>query len=358
MKSLSLKSKPINLAMKVKVLLPGLLAILFLILTDSCKKATEQPEIIKYKVAMLAQGSTFDDMGFLASCKDGLEKAKSDFQLETECNIDTSNQYTQRIKTYCDAGYDLIIAIGYMWNDAILSQADNYPQVRFILVDTELSQARDNAISILFDVDEAAFPLGFLAAWWAHSQDGENPEIASIGAMEVPQVRQFIEPFENGAALFNDLYEKNVESIHAYANSFIDPEQGKQLSSTLIENGADVIFGVGSLTGNGALLQAKEMEVQGIGVDVDQYFSFPEVSDILLSSAVKGLGNAIYEVISLFVSKEFIGQGVYTGNLSNDGVRTAPYHNYESQIPDSVKSQIDVIKTQIINGSISTGWVE
>ncbi|MDZ7740772.1 MAG: BMP family ABC transporter substrate-binding protein [Bacteroidota bacterium] len=315
--------------------------------------------MIKQKVAMLAQGNTYDDKGFLASCKEGLERAKSDFHLEIEYNIDTtSDQYAQRIKNFCDQGFDLIIAIGYMWNDAVLLEAEYYPNVKFILVDTELSQSRENVISILFDVDEAAFPLGFLSAWWADSQNDGNPVTASVGALEIPQVRQFIEPFENGADYYNDTYGRNVNSLHAYAGSFIDPGKGRQLAIDLIEEGADVIFGVGSQTGNGALLGASELDVQGVGVDVDKYYSYPEVADILLSSAVKGLGNAIYEVVSLFADREFIGKGVYRGSLSNDGVRIAPFHDYDYLIPDSVKSRIEVIKTGIIDGSISTGWVE
>ena len=338
----------------ISVLLSSLILVIF-----SCKKSTEQPNLIEQKVAMLAEGTTFDNLAFLASCKDGLEKARIDFALDVEYNIDTiSDQYLQRIDNYCQRDFDLIIAIGYMWNDAVMEAATNNPEIRFILVDSELSQTRDNVISILFDVDEAAFPLGFLSAWWADSQVAGTPVIGSVGALEISQIRQFIEAFENGAEYYNETYNRNVSSLHSYVGSFFDPELGKQHAADLIEEGADVIFGVGSETGNGALLKAKELEVQGIGVDVDQYFSCPEVSAILISSAMKELGNAIYEVTSLFTKQEFYGMGVYTGNLSNQGVGIAPYHDFENLIPDSIKTAVESIKTGIINGNIATGWEE
>ncbi len=132
-------------------------------------------------------------------------------------------------------------------------------------------------------------------------------------------------------------------------------ELGKHIADSLITLGADVIFGVGSETGNGSLLKAKERGKWCIGVDVDQYYSFPEVSDVLLSSAMKGLDNAIYELVKSFVDDTFIG-GIYNGKLANNGVGIAPYHNYESLIPDSIKIEIDSIQAGIINGSISTGW--
>ncbi len=87
---------------------------------------------------------------------------------------------------------------------------------------------------------------------------------------------------------------------------------------------------------------------------MDQYISFPEVSDILLSCAMKGLDNAIYAVVKSYVDNTFPGGGVYTGKLANEGVGLAPYHDFVSQIPDSIKLEIEKIKTGIIDGSIST----
>ena len=242
-----------------------------------------------------------------------------------------------------------------MWNDAVLDAATSYPDVSFILVDAELSVPSNNVISILFDVDEAAFPLGFLSAWWADSQDND-PAVGSVGAMLIPQIRQFIEPFNYGAQYYNTLYGRDVDTLRIYAGEFFNKELGKELADSLIILGADIIFGVGSETGMGALLKAKEKQKQGIGVDVDQYYSFPEVSDILLSSAMKGLDNAIYDVVQLYVTGYFVGGGVYNGKLDNDGVKMAPFHDYDQKIADSIKMEILNIRTGIINGSITTGW--
>jgi hypothetical protein len=35
-----------------------------------------------------------------------------------------------------------------------------------------------------------------------------------------------------------------------------------------------------------------------------------------------------------------------------------PFHDFDSQIPDSVKNELSLIKAGIINGSIKTGWPE
>jgi len=306
---------------------------------------------------MLAQGITFDDLAFLQSCKTGLEKAKTDFSIACEYNIDTTtNHYQERLEYYAEQNFDLIIAVGFMWHDAVVAATNNYPGTRFVLVDAQLAESHANAVSILFDVDEVAYPLGFLSAWWANSRDHLNPAVGYVGALMIPQIRQFILPYLNGVERFNQEYGKSVAFHGVYAGSFIDAGLGGQLADSLITLGADVIFGVGGQTGNGALFKAKERGKQGIGVDVDQFISFPEGSAILISSAMKSLDNAIYAVVKSFVGGSFNGGGIYTGNLENLGVQLAPYHDYDSQIPDSVKRSIEKIKAGIINGTISTGW--
>jgi basic membrane protein A len=322
----------------------------------SCKKEDNLPTQT-VSVAILAQGTTFDDLSFLQSCKTGLERAKKDFSFETAYNIDTTtNRYTERLEYYGSLNFDLIIAVGYMWNEAVVTAAKKHPGSRFILVDAQLSEPQPNAVSILFDVDEVAYPLGFLSAWWASSHDRQNPAVGFVGALEIPAIRQFTEPFLNGVERFNQKYGKSVTHHGAYAGSFIDSGLGRHLADSLITLGSDVMFGVGGQTGNGVLLQAKERGMTGIGVDVDQYYSFPEVKDILVSSAMKSLDNAIYAVIKSFINSTFKGGSIYTGNLENQGVQLAPWHDYNAQIPDSVKLAVDHIKAGIIDGSISTGW--
>lgn len=326
-------------------------------LATACNNKDDDTPQQTNRVAMLADGNTFDDLSFLQSCKEGMEKAKDDFNLYVEYNIDTAtNKYQERIDAYGNQNFDLIIAIGFMWDEAVVNAAKKYPNSKFIIVDTELSESQINAISILFDVDEAAYPLGFLSAWWADANDNFDPKLGYVGALEISQIRQFIEPFSNGAERYNEQYGKTVETAGVYAGDFFNLDLGKHLADSLITTGAEVIFGVGSETGNGALLEAKELGRLCIGVDVDQYYSFPEVSSSLLSCAMKGLDNAIFEVVKSFAEDNFVGARIYNGKLANEGVGTAPYHDFESVIPDSIKTEIESIKEGIIEGSISTGW--
>ncbi|HHS50017.1 MAG TPA: BMP family ABC transporter substrate-binding protein [candidate division Zixibacteria bacterium] len=251
---------------------------------------------------MLAHGITFDDLAFLQSCKAGLERAISHFDIVAEYDLDTlQDNYYERIIGFAEGDFDLIVAIGFMWNDAVLQAAGEYPEISFILVDAELSTPMSNVVSIVFDVDEAAYPLGYLSACWAVAQDTANPAVGYVGAMEIPQIMQFIQPYLNGVARFNSENGASVAHHGGFTGNFVDYEGGGSIADSIIAIGADIIFGVGRQAGNGALHTAKELGKSGIGVDVDQFYSYPEVSDILISSAIKALDNALFAVISSYM---------------------------------------------------------
>src|SRR2546421_446367 len=89
------------------------------------------------------------------------------------------------------------------------------------------------------------------------------------------------------------------------AKDFNDPDWGKQQATTFFGQGADIIFGVGGNTGNGGLLAAKEKGKMCIGVDVDQYVSYPDVDSCLITSAEKHLDKAVKTAITTMVQGSF-----------------------------------------------------
>jgi basic membrane protein A len=118
----------------------------------------------------------------------------------------------------------------------------------------------------------------------------------------------------------------------------------------------DVIFGVGGKTGNGGIAAATEAGKWGVGVDVDQYFTLPNDKQILITSCMKRLDNAVFAVVEQAVNGEFPGGGLYVGTLENGGMGLAPYHDFEGEIPAELDAEVQDIVAGIIAGEISTGW--
>jgi basic membrane protein A len=123
----------------------------------------------------------------------------------------------------------------------------------------------------------------------------------------------------------------------------------------MIGQGCDVIFGVGGNTGNGGLLAAKENNLMAIGVDVDQYNTYPEVQSALLSSAMKNVDVAVYEYLKT-VKGGTVKAGAVTANLTNKGVGLSPFHDWDSKIPQTVKDKINEASAALVAGTVTTGY--
>jgi len=190
----------------------------------------------------------------------------------------------------------------------------------------------------------------------ADQLDPDDPVVAYIGGMQIPPVEEFIVAYEHGVKYYNEKYGKNVKFTGVYVGDFEAPDQGKLQASSLIDEGADIIMGVGGKTGNGGIAAAKERGKWGVGVDVDQYYTLSNEKDILITSTMKRLDKAVFSVIKNAVDGRFEGGTNYIATLENEGVGLAPFHDFEDKVPDNIKADLEQIRQGIINGTIDTGW--
>jgi basic membrane protein A len=179
--------------------------------------------------------------------------------------------------------------------------------------------------------------------------------------MQIPPVEIFIVGYESGMAYYNQQKGTDVKSSGTYVGDFEAPDEGKSAGNSLLDEGVDIIFGVGGKTGNGGLVAVRERAeagaaVAGIGVDVDQYFTLPTEKGILITSVEKRLDNAVFNTIQEAVAGNFGGGGVYVGTLENDGVGLAPYHDWEDLVPAELAAEVEALRPLVISGEVSTGW--
>ena len=341
-------------------LLSGICLIALIALIAGCSCGPALPEGCKQgdlKVGMVSDVGGIDDASFNENTWAGLQQADDDLAvcakfIESQAQAD----YEKNITEFAEQDYDMVITVGFLLGDATAKMAEQYPDIKFGIIDFAYDPPIPNVAGIVFNVDEAAFPIGYLAAGWAVLKDPEDPQIGYVGGMQIPPVEQFIVAYEAGAAYYNEQKGTNVQVKGVYVGDFEAPDQGKIQGNSLIDEGVDVIFGVGGKTGNGGLSAAKERGKWGVGVDVDQYFTLPNEKDILITSCMKRLDNAVYSVVESETKGEFPGGSVYVGTLTNGGVGLAPYHDYEDQVPAELKAEVDAIAEGIKAGTIDTGW--
>lgn len=287
-----------------------------------------------------------------AAQAEGLEFAYIVSEAETD--------YEKNIQNFIDEGCGLIITVGFLMGDSTAAAARENPDVKFAIVDVSYfpglgcdeslsdcyTEDLSNVTSLMFAEDEVGYLAGVLAG--CMSQTGI---IGSVSGMEIPPVVKFVVGYQNGAKSENP----DIETLNVYIPDFNDPSTGKQAGQSMIEDGADIIFGVGGNTGNGGVLAAHEAGLLAIGVDVDQYNTYPDVASSLLTSAAKNMDVAAHDAVVAYANDE-LQSGIVLGTVANGGIGLAPYHDQESNIPDNCKADVAAAEEGLKNGTISTGY--
>jgi basic membrane protein A len=316
-----------------------------------------QPDCTKanvFCVGMVTDVGKIDDKSFNQSAWEGVQQAKKDGVADWVQYIETTDakDYDKNIATFADAGYDIVVTVGFALTDATRAAAATYPNVLFIGVDQDqYAGTIANVTGLIFPEDQAGFLVGALAALMSSTH-----KIGSVcGTDAVPPVWRFGEGYRAGAAYVDAQKGTTTEVFVVYHSdvgfdkTFVDPEWGAQTADSMIANGADVIFGAGGKTGNGAVTEAATKGVYAIGVDSDQYYTLPEAAPMLLSSAMKLITPGVADLIKMAKDGAFPG-GNYLGKASY-----APFHDLESKVPADVKSFMETLNNGILDGSIQTG---
>lgn len=307
----------------------------------------------KLKVGLVTDVGRVNDKGFNQSAFEGMEAAAAAAPTCFETDyIETTSQsdYAKNIAEFTEAGYDVVIGVGFLLGDALGDAAKEFPDTKFISVDGIPNPGHDeswatNGESLFFAEDEAGYLAGVLAA-----SVSESNHIGVVGGLlVVPPVERFVEGYINGAkATKSDI---NVDFV--YTSSFVEPEQGKAAAQQMLDAGADVIFAAGGLTGNGALLAACGAGKLAIGVDTDQYNTLPEAQSCLVSSATKNIVEAVRNSLLRIAGGQFKA-GVHLDDASTNGIGLADFHDNADKVPADVQTLLEDTFAGLADKSIKT----
>ena len=308
-------------------------------------------------IGLVTDVGRVNDKGFNQSAYEGMlaaaEEAPSCFDTEY---IETTSQsdYAANIAQFTDSGADVVIGVGFLLGDALGDAAKENSDIKFISVDGVPNPGHDeswltNGESLFFAEDEAGYLAGVLAA--SKSTSGHIGVVG--GLVVVPPVERFVEGYINGAKSVNP----DIQVDFVYTTSFVDPPQGSNAAQQMIDSGADVIFGAGGLTGNGALEAACQADgVLAIGVDTDQYETLPSVQSCILSSATKNIVEAVKNSL-LRIAQDAFTPGFHTDNAATNGIGLASFHDMDAEVSADVKALLDETYAGLADGSIKTNVV-
>jgi basic membrane protein A len=268
----------------------------------------------------------------------------------------TGSNRDQNVQALADAGFDLVVGVGFAFSSGINEIAPDYPDTSFMIVDgfatcgtacglTNDADAIPNVADYTFQEHEGSFLVGAAAALKC-----ECDTIGFLGGQTGPLIEKFQAGYEAGAQAINPNIEVLVEYIGDDVTAFNDPVRGEELSTAMYDDGAEIIYHAAGASGGGLFNAAVEANRLAIGVDSDQYLTAsPEQQPLILTSMLKRVDTAVHDAILA------VGEGTFGGSLvfglAEDGLDYSTA-NPEELTPD-IASQLDEFKQQIIDGEIT-----
>jgi basic membrane protein A len=241
--------------------------------------------------------------------------------------------------------YGVVIALGVLETLQLSQAARRFPHEKFALLDAtrnELTPPRAaNVEGTDFHTEQTSYLAGFLAARMADRFPPPHV-ISTVGAIPIPPVQAYIAGFQAGAKRADP----KIKLLNAYSNDFVNTKACKSVALDQIAHGSRVVFAVAGPCGLGALNAAKQNGVYAVGVDTDQSY----LGKYILTSVVKNLDAAVYDIARLAVHGQLRTDGNLSFDLRNHGVYLG---RFSPKVPRSLRQQLIPLTREIMRGKIA-----
>jgi basic membrane protein A len=256
-------------------------------------RAFAQPK--QTRVVLLLTG-VITDGGWSELAYKGLKGLGPGFRTAYAENISLA-QMQEVTRGYADDGFDVILGHGFEFSSALLDIAPDYPKQKFF-VTSYLPQPSVPANILYIDLGYfgAAYGAGTLAALISEHKQA----VGFVGGEDDPTQQRIQKCFV--AAARNAV--SGIKGLGIITGDYDNAAKGREAASTLIGNGADVIWHAADVTGLGAIQGAVAGKVKVMGCYSDQTALAPEN---IATSFEMNLGGVVQAVSHAVADGSFVG---------------------------------------------------
>ena len=297
------------------VLAAGVAALAAAVLVGSALGGAKAPTAQKagYKAGLVSDIGLFNDNGFNKNQLKGLKAAaKAINGVANSYQSHATTDYQPNFQQAVHDGNKLIIGAGFLLGPTVKAFATQYPNVKFAITDVSVADVGGlpNEEGITYASQESGCLVGVLAAKMAAHMGKKT--IGVVAGIKLPSVDDWAAGYQYCAKKAV----KGTKTLIQYSNSFTDQAACSNLAQNEIGSGAQVIFQVAGLCGDGALKEASKLHKWGIGVDTDEY----TVAKRILTSGIKKTYTGVYDTVVAASKGHFKGGKNLVFNLRNNGV--------------------------------------
>ena len=290
------------------------------------------------RIALVLPGPITDGT-FNSAANKGIEAAKAKYDIEVAVRENTDFAQIQDVlRSYAEEGYDMVIGHGFQFAEPVLEIHAEFPDTWFV-VNTAQVSAEPNVASFDNRWGDAGYIAGAVAALYS-----ESGTIGHVGGIPVPVIEDYNLGFERGAKRMRE--DANV--LSAYVGSFTDIARGAEITTSLIEQGADVVTSTGNENVVGTIQAAQRAGVKAIGTAFDSHALAPET---IITTALINMDVNIDLAVGRLIDGSLKPE-TYVLGLEEEGIGLAPFRDFEDDIPAEDMARIDALVEDIRAGRI------
>lgn len=312
------------------------------------------------KVVYLVNGN-LGDKGFYDSAASGLKMMEEKLGAETKI-IEMGRDETSYEGNYLDVSeqdWDMIIS--GTWSVKELSEeiAAQFPEKNYMFFDGEVDYdvvTDGNMMGVSYYSNQGAFMAGCLAARMLESGDEKIDDskriLGFVGSMDTVNINDFLVGYLDGVRYIDP----EIKVMVSYVGSFEDVSKCMEMTTQLYNQGAQIVYAPASQSILGAVTAASNNNKYLIACDQDIYAqlqeSDPELAKAVLSSSLKNVGDSLFTAVAGFANGTMTTDQNYIMGLDSGAVGLAKNENYEANVPEDIRKELEEIEGKIIDGEI------
>lgn len=295
------------------------------------------------KFALLTAGPV-SDAGWYAGAYEGLMMLKDSLGAEvSHQQTATPAEFDEAFRAYGAAGYDVVFAHGFEYQDAAIRAGEAFPAMKIVV--SGGGRVSANVVPLLFSLEDASYLAGVAAGGMTKSG-----VIGMVGGVAIPAAVGTFQAFAAGAKSMRP----DARILETFIGNWDDVSAAKEAAVAQLRQRADVIVHNTDAASFGVFQAVREATAAGdtawaIGMNNDQNGIAPEVT---LGSAVIRIPQAFVTVARAWRSGTLGGEPVHAG-MPQGVTDFVPNPAVLSRYPGSVLDRIEETRRGILAGTVA-----
>jgi basic membrane protein A len=286
------------------------------------------------------------DKSFNDAAYAGLLRAQRELGARVELLEPASSEDREAaMRLFAARGFDLVVAVGFVFSSDVDRVARDFPAVRFACVDYAPPPGGPppNVAGLVFHDEEGSYLVGAVAGLVSKTR-----QVGFVGGMRGPLIRRFEAGYQAGVKAACPTCVVHAAYVGTSPEAYRDPARAKALAIAEISAGADVLYHASGASGHGVFEAAHDARVFAIGVDSDQYAEMPGT---IVTSMIKRVDIAVFDTIRAVGERRF-EPGMHVFGVQDGAIDYVHQGPHAALLSPEVVARVEEFRAGIASGDV------